>query len=71
MPDSKLERLYKEVDWERFKGHDPDFLHFSGRRIPYAVFNNMPEKTDKPEVLGAHLEEVLGRLWQAWREVKK
>ena len=57
LPDQKLERLYKEVDWERFKGSDPAFLHFGGRRIPYAVFDNMPEKTDKPEVLGPHLEE--------------
>ena len=32
-------------------------------RVPYAVFDNMPEKTDKPEVLGAHLEEVCSRLW--------
>ena len=36
---------------------------FPAARIPYAVFDNMPEKTDKPEVLGAHLEEVLNRLW--------
>lgn len=70
LPDNKLERLYKEVDWEAFRGTDPRFVHFSGRRIPYAVFENMPEKTDKPEVLGAHLEEVLNRLWSAWQEVK-
>jgi hypothetical protein len=70
LPDHKLERLYKEVDWEAFRGADPRFLRFSGRRIPYAVFDNMPEKTDRPEVLGAHLEEVLSRLWSAWQEVK-
>jgi hypothetical protein len=55
--------LYKELDWERFKGNDPEFLNFSGRRIPYAVFDNMPEKTDKPDVLGAYLEDVLKKLW--------
>lgn len=63
LPDHKLERLYKEVDWERFKGNDPEFINFSGRRIPYAVFDNMPEKTDKPDVLGAYLEDVLKKLW--------
>ena len=63
LPDHKLEHLYKEVDWESFKGNDPEFIHFSGRRIPYAVFDNMPEKTDKPDVLGAHLENVLNKLW--------
>ncbi|MBM3284945.1 MAG: hypothetical protein FJY81_03655 [Candidatus Aminicenantes bacterium] len=70
LPDHKLERLYKEVDWERFKGNDPEFLHFSGRRIPYAVFDNMPEKTDKPDVLGAYLEDVLKKLWSRWQKVK-
>jgi hypothetical protein len=70
LPDQKLERLYKEVDWERFKGNDPEFLHVSGRRIPYAVFDNMPEKTDKPDVLGAHLEDVLNTLWSNRLEVR-
>jgi hypothetical protein len=65
-----LERLYKEVDWERFKGNDPDWIDFSGHKIPYAVFDNMPEKTDRPEVLGAHLEEVLNRLWAIRQEVR-
>ena len=70
LPDAKLERLYKEVDWTDFKGTDPGFIPFAGRRIPYAVFDNMPEKTDKPEVLGAHLEDVLNRLWSLRREVR-
>ena len=70
LPDAKLERLYKEVDWETFKGTDPKFIPFAGRRIPYAVFDNMPEKTDKPDVLGAHLEEVLNALWARRREVR-
>ncbi len=70
LPDAKLERLYKEVDWEAFKGQDPAFIAVSGRRIPYVVFDNMPEKTDKPEVLGAHLEDVLKRLWALRREAR-
>ncbi len=70
LPDAKLERLYKEVDWETFKGADPEFLHVSGRKIPYAVFDNMPEKTDKPAALSAHLEEVLGRLWAIRKGVR-
>lgn len=70
LPDAKLERLYKEVDWETFKGKDPEFIPFSGRRIPYVVFDNMPEKTDKPDVLGAHLEDVLNTLWSRRREVQ-
>jgi hypothetical protein len=70
LPDAKLERLYRDVDWEAFKGADPRFIHFSGRRVPYAVFDNMPEKTDKPEVLGAHLEDVLNTLWSRRQEAR-
>jgi len=70
LPDAKLERLYKEVDWESFKGTDPKFIHVSGHRIPYAVFDNLPEKTDRPEVLGPYLETVLGRLWSLRQEAR-
>jgi hypothetical protein len=70
LPDEKLERLYKEVDWEAFRGSDPGFIRLSGLRIPYAVFDNMPEKTDRPDILGAHLEEVLARLWARRREAR-
>jgi superfamily I DNA and/or RNA helicase len=70
LPDGKLERLYKEVDWECFKGTNPKFIVCSGLKIPYAVFENMPEKTDKPDVLGAHLEDALNTLWSRRREVR-
>jgi len=63
LPDSKLERLYKEVDWERFKGNDPRFLHFSGHKIPYAVLRNLPEVTDDPQKLGPALEDSFSKLW--------
>jgi len=70
LPDAKLERLYKEVDWEAFKGADPKVIAVGGVRVPYVVFDNMPEKTDKPAVLGAHLEDGLNRLWAVHREVR-
>ena len=69
LEDKKIEKLYKESDWEEFAS-DTRILRVGERSIPYAVFDNMPEKTDKPEVLGAHLEEVLQKLWSAWQEVK-
>lgn len=63
LPDEKLERLYKEIDWEEMTGSDPEFIEMKGHRVPYVVFENEPEKTDKPAVLGEHLEEILHRLW--------
>ncbi|MCK4546343.1 MAG: hypothetical protein KAW17_02785 [Candidatus Eisenbacteria sp.] len=63
LEDKKIEYLYKESDWEEFSSKDPGFLLVKGNKVPYAIFDNEPEKTDKPEVLGKHLEEVCTRLW--------
>jgi hypothetical protein len=64
LEDRKMEFLYKESDWKEFSRPDPDYLRVRQHRVPYAVFENMPEKTDKPDVLAAHLEEVCARLWR-------
>ena len=63
LEDKKIEFLYKESEWEEFSAKDPEFLIVGEHRVPYAIFDNEPEKTDKPEVLGKHLEEVCGKLW--------
>jgi hypothetical protein len=63
LPDHKLERLYKDVDWENFKGKDPEFLYFSGHKIPYAMLKNMPEVTDDPQKLGPALDDCFTKLW--------
>lgn len=65
LEDIKMEKLYKESDWEEFAS-DPEYLKVRDFKVPYGVFENMPEKTDKPEVLGAHLEEVLTKVWQVY-----
>jgi hypothetical protein len=67
LEDRKLEMLYRESDWEAFSAADPEFLKVQGIDVPYAVFQNEPEITDQPARLGAHLEEVLGRLWRLRR----
>jgi len=65
LPDEKIERLYKEMDWEEFKGNDPEFIEIKGIKVPYAVFENEDDvTTNKPELLGARLNEVLGKLWE-------
>ena len=64
LEDRKLEMLYRESDWAAFTEADPSYLHVKGQQVPYAVFTNEPEITDQPDKLGAHLEEVLGRLWR-------
>lgn len=64
LEDKKLEMLYKESDWDEFTAPDREFLHVRGHRVPYAIFDNMPEKTLDPALLGPHLEEVCQRLWK-------
>lgn len=63
LPDEKVERLYKEIDWETFKGNDPEFIHFGDHKIPYVVLNNMPEVTIYPEKLGPALDSCFNKLW--------
>lgn len=65
LEDVKMEKLYKGSDWEEFAS-DPGYLKVKEFKVPYGIFDNMPEKTDKPDVLGAHLEEVLTQLWQVY-----
>lgn len=66
LEDVKMEMLYKDSDWEKFSCSDPDYLKVKSFKVPYGIFDNMPEKTDKPGELGAHLEEVMSRLWQVY-----
>jgi hypothetical protein len=69
LPDAKMEHYYKTNDWDTISGgRDAGEIDMAGVRVPFAVFDNEPEVTDRPEVLGAHLEEVCGRLWQAARK---
>jgi len=63
LEDKKMEMLYRDSDWEEFHAGDPEYLHVRGFRVPYAVFRNVPEITDQPAKLGAHLEEVTTELW--------
>jgi hypothetical protein len=63
-PDHKLERLYREDDWEEFSAADREFVTVKGIRVPYVVFENEDDVTTAGgEALGRRVEEVLGRLW--------
>ncbi len=65
LPDSKLERLYKDVDWPAFKGNDPEFITVKGHKIPYVVLDNNPDiTTPRDEKLGQVLEQLFGKLWK-------
>ncbi|MBI4788657.1 MAG: hypothetical protein HY782_16620 [Chloroflexi bacterium] len=64
LQDSKMEALYKTNDWEKLSGGQPEgFIKIKDVQVPFAVFQNEPEKTDNPAKLGPALQIVFGRLW--------
>jgi len=68
LEDKKLEMMYKESDWDQFTAQDKDYIHTQGTKLPYAVFNNMPEKTDSQAKIAPHLEEILNKAWALYNK---
>ncbi len=67
LPDEKMERLYKESDWEQVSAADPKFITIQSRQVPYVVFENEDDvTTGRGQALGIRLEETLGRLWELY-----
>ena len=64
LQDNKMETLYKTNDWEELSGGKPEgFIKIKDVQVPFAVFQNEPEKTDDPAKLGPALQDVFARLW--------
>jgi hypothetical protein len=64
LPDEKMEFYYKTNDWDKLEAKDPNSIEVKGFKIPYAVFENMPEKTDDPAKIAPELERVTKKLWE-------
>ena len=66
LPDEKMDRLYREDDWDLISAADPNYLLVRGLRIPYMVFENEDDvTTGSPDLLTERLEVVLGQLWNS------
>lgn len=71
LSDDKLEKLYRETDWEAVSAKDPRHLEIGAFRVPYAVMENEDDvTTGRGPALGARLEETLKKLWETYSEVK-
>jgi hypothetical protein len=67
MEDAKLERLYKETDWNDICKNDSNYLTIQGTKVPYVVFENEDDvTTGRGEALGMRLEQALNRLWKLY-----
>ncbi len=66
LPDSKLEKMYKEVDWEEITKGTNTHININGINVPYVIFENMPSKTDDAALLEPALLDVTTRLWNIY-----
>jgi hypothetical protein len=65
LSDEKMERLYKDVDWQAVSAADPQVVSIAGKKVPYEVFDNHADLTTPAGgPLGIALEDCLGRLWK-------
>jgi hypothetical protein len=68
LPDAKLERLYREVDFQEVSASDGKFLEINGVKVPYVVMDNSDDvTTGRGEALGTRLETCLKTLWVEYR----
>ena len=69
LPDSKMEKLYKETDWPELTRNNPNFLTIKGQKVPYVVFDNTDDvTTGQGSELGERLEQVLQTLWHKYSQ---
>lgn len=67
LPDEKLEKLYRETDWDELTENHPGKLPIRGYEVPYAVFENGDDVTTaQGDALGERLEATLQALWQRY-----
>jgi hypothetical protein len=63
LPNEKMDFYYKTNDWDKLAAKDPNFIEVKGFKIPYAVFENEPEKTLDQKLIGQELERATKKLW--------
>ncbi len=68
LADEKMERLYKESDWEEITGGArKGRIPIQGTEVPFVVFDNADDVTTPGgEPLGRRLEETLQELWSMY-----
>lgn len=66
LADDKLERLYKNVDWEEFVGDSRDFLTIKNIKVPFINLNNVPEITNVDEQMEVAVNDRFGKLWRLY-----
>jgi hypothetical protein len=68
LPDEKMGFYYKTNDWDKLEANNPNYIEVRAHKIPYAVFENMPEKTLDPMLIGEELERATTKLWGLFKK---
>ena len=64
---SKIETLYKYIDWEDVSAPSPTHLNIAGVQVPYIVLENEDDVTTaRGDALGNRLQESLENLWELY-----
>jgi hypothetical protein len=72
LPDEKLEKLYKKVDWEQVSALNSETIDIGGFAVPYVVFPNHDDVTTSPgPAFEERLEVTLKTLWERWTRLQK
>jgi len=58
-----MDFYYKTNDWERIESAHPTHIDVNGFRVPYAVFENEPEKTLDTSLIANELERATSTIW--------
>ena len=70
LSNEKMERLYKESDWEEVTSGYREYLPIQGIQVPFVVFENEDDVTTPGgEPLGVRLEQALSNLWKYYLAV--
>ena len=68
LPDEKMERIYRYVDWTEITTNQKDFIQIQGVSVPYVVFENEADLTSQGgKILGDQLKESLGVLFARYK----
>lgn len=58
-----MDFYYKINDWDKIEAKNPTHIDVKGIKVPYAVFENEPEKTLDKNLIGQELERATSKLW--------
>lgn len=66
LEDEKLERLYRDDDWEEFSKDSRDYLTIKNIKVPFVTLDNIPEITNDDVQMKVIVNDRLGKLWRLY-----